>query len=164
MDAHEMQSGDNRARAVLLDRETAVVERLRKSYPAGVIRPETGREDYGADVRKRQDLRRVGLERPRRRHLGSLYRCGGTCLADELADIGKPRVAKRDRRGQVGGKVGSAVGDANEMTQQLDALRLQRSEVQVVTAHPSAHLRVGQEPRLWAREVAQTHIKEGGFA
>src|SRR5207302_290776 len=99
----------------------------------------------------------------RRRHLRGLYRCRGTCLADELADIAIPRVAKRDRLGQVAGKVGSAVGDADEMTQQLDALRLQRSEVQVVTAHAAAHLRVGQEARLWAREVAQPHIKEGCF-
>jgi len=48
-----------------------------------------------------------------------LYRCRGTCLADELADIAIPRVAKRDRLGQVAGKVGSAVGDADEIREQV---------------------------------------------
>src|SRR6202035_25054 len=53
MDPHEMQSCDNRTGAVLLDCETAVVERLRKLHPAGVIRPKAGREDDGADLVKR---------------------------------------------------------------------------------------------------------------
>ena len=56
---------------------------------------------------------------------------------------------------QVTPEVSPAVGHADEAAQQPDPLRLQRSVVQIVTSVAPAHLRIGEESRRWARQIAQ---------
>src|ERR1700737_2574453 len=59
--------------------------------------------------------------------------------------------------------MGTTIGHPAETAQQLDALRLQRSVVQVVTSPAAAHLRIRQASPLWARQVTQPNLEEGRF-
>src|SRR5439155_16321232 len=62
---------------------------------------------------------------------------------------------------QVTPAVSPAVGHADEAAQQPDPLRLQRSVVQIVTSVAPAHLRIGEESRRWARQIAQPDFEPG---
>src|ERR1700694_3978430 len=59
--------------------------------------------------------------------------------------------------------MGTAIGHPAETAQQTDALRSQRSVVQVGTSSAAAHLRMRQESPLWARQGTQPDVEEGRF-
>jgi hypothetical protein len=72
MHAHEVQTRDDRARSVSLDGEALLVERLRAPDPAGVVRPESGREDHRAEPIQCELIALLRDERLRRRDLWCL--------------------------------------------------------------------------------------------
>jgi hypothetical protein len=70
------------------------------------------------------------------------------------------RVAEGHGLGEIGREVRHPLLDALEMSQQLDAHRLQRAVVQVVPPSSTAGLDVRDEPSRWVRKVGEGHIEE----
>jgi hypothetical protein len=160
MHAHEVQPADNGTGAVLLDRETQVIEGAREIDPAGVVGPEPGREDDGAKAAELQPLRRAGGKRRRWGHLGRLYAPLGTALSDHPAEVGVAGVAKGHGLGEVGSEMSLEVINAEKVAQQVNAKSLQCAVVEVVTSLTATDLRVGAQPGQWAGKFGQGGLQE----
>src|SRR5579859_1158990 len=155
--SHEVQPGDG-AVAVVLDRKAHLVEN-RKVYPA-IVRTKAGGPDHRTDALTSQvELgarchAQWGWNVPRDRQPALQ-----TQRIDPLLEDGRQRVAGAQVRVQVA-EQDLAVRRTGEPARELDALRVQGSVVEVVTAAVASRLRVSDQTGGQRRQIRRGAVPE----
>src|SRR6516165_9341443 len=122
--AAEVQAWRDGARAVLVDREAQLVERLYVD-PARVVRSEPRGEYRRAEAGQVELDWRPRVERRRIGHLGHGDLAGRAELGDLRPRLVVALIAERDRLGEVGREVGPPVLGAEEVAYQRYAYLLE---------------------------------------
>src|SRR4029077_5980383 len=157
--SHEVESRDGGG-SVGLDRKAHLIED--GNLDPAVLGSIAAGPDDGADAVSRDIQRRAGLDPHRRRNL--ILRPSHPGLraqrVDESTYLGPTRIAEIDAYSEVVGEMNRRALGAGKTPKQLDALRMKRAEMQIVTPTVSGRLRIPDQTSRRSRQFVGRAIHE----